>query len=291
MPSPPATFRNTIAWIGAKFIAGLVFVFGRKVKASEVPWLAGPIGSDVIGDRPYQECAEREQLVLTRNAEAGGLLPDFGVLAGPSFDASAVSPRVREFYEQTAKYRMDVWSKSAFPASVALWLLVTTISRKVDQLNFPVDVLESARGMTSEIVLLDDARGVRRYTGWLRRMAHSGRVIYTGFYMTQTVPEHPSPCVKVVFPMPDGNATVILRPELDTEGNFHLVTTGKTFGDVGFYRVAKLDAEHLRVWRIRTLREHFRLFVDDEGVLRCDHSVRFLGFPVLQLHYRIETKS
>ena len=27
--------------------------------------------------------------------------------------------------------------------------------------------------------------------------------------------------------------------------------------------------------------------VDDTGVLRCDHSVRFLGMPVLKLHYKI----
>lgn len=284
-------FRNTLARIGAALITGLVFIFGRKVKTTEVPWLRGPTGSDVIGDRPYQECALHEGLVLTRNANESGLVPDFSVLNGPSFDASAVSPRVREFYEHTARYRMDVWSKSHFPASAALWLLVNTISRKVNQLNFPVDIFETALGMTSEIVLLDDERGVRRYTGWLRRMAQTGHVIYTGFYMTETVPHHPSPCVKVVFPMPRGNATVILRPTLDAAGDFHLDSCGSCFGDAGFYRISKVDAEHLRVWRIRTLKEHFRLFLDAEGALRCDHDVRFLGFPVLRLHYRIDAKT
>lgn len=60
------------------------------------------------------------------------------------------------------------------------------------------------------------------------------------------------------------------------------------FGDAGFYRIQRIDAESLRVWRIRTLKERFRVYVDDADVLRCDHSVRFLGFPVLHLHYRIE---
>ena len=43
-----------------------------------------------------------------------------------------------------------------------------------------------------------------------------------------------------------------------------------------------------RAHRIRTLKEHFRVYVDDHGTLRCDHGIRFLGFPVLHLHYRIE---
>ena len=32
-----------------------------------------------------------------------------------------------------------------------------------------------------------------------------------GFYMTQRIPTEIA-CVKTVFPMPDGNATVVLRP-------------------------------------------------------------------------------
>ena len=60
-------------------------------------------------------------------------------------------------------YRMDVWAESAFPANIGLWLLVTTISRKVNQLNFPLRVLETAKGMASEIVLLRDAAGAVRY--------------------------------------------------------------------------------------------------------------------------------
>ena len=39
---------------------------------------------------------------------------------------------------------------------------------------------------------------------------------------------------------------------------------------------------------LRTLKERFRVYVDDQGTLRCDHTVRFLGLPVLHLHYRIE---
>ena len=44
----------------------------------------------------------------------------------------------------------------------------------------------------------------------------------------------------------------------------------------------------LQVWHIKTMREHFRVYVDDEGTLRCDHRVRFLGMPVLTLHYKMQ---
>jgi len=282
--------RNLVGRIGEGFIYFLIWVFGRKVKPEEVPWLAGPFGSELIGDRPYDEYARKEGLTVTRNSSEGGLIPSFDVLAGPTFDASAVDPLVRHFYQETARYRMDVWARLRFPASLGLWLLVTTISRRVDQLNFPVDTLETALGMESEILLLRDAEGEVRSTGWFRRLTGTQRVLYTGFYMTEKVPAHPSPCVKVVFPMPNGNATVLLRPEIAEDGSFLLDSSGKGFGDVGFYRIQQASGGRWRVWKVRTLDETFRLFRDADGVLRCDHGVRFLGLPVLHLHYRISGK-
>ncbi|HTJ85073.1 MAG TPA: hypothetical protein VL400_25330 [Polyangiaceae bacterium] len=88
--------------------------------------------------------------------------------------------------------------------------------------------------------------------------------------------------------MPNGNATVILRPFVDASGAFELRSWGDGFGDAGFHRVLGAGEGKLRVWQIRTLKEHFRVYVDEGGTLRCDHRVRFLGMPVLDLHYRIE---
>ena len=39
---------------------------------------------------------------------------------------------------------------------------------------------------------------------------------------------------------------------------------------------------------IRTLRETFHVYVDRLGVLRTDHTVRFLGLTPLRLHYKLE---
>jgi len=287
-PEKLGPLRAFVATVGASFIYSLIRIFGRTVQPSDVAWLCGPIGGDYIGDKPYEECAKRENLTLERRALAGGLIADFDSLASDQFDVTRVHPRVRHFYEHTARYRMDVWAAAAFPANIALWLLVTTISRKVNQLNFPLRVLESAKGMDSEIVLLRDQLGGVRYAGWYRRLVDTGRVIYTGFYLVDRTPSDDRPAVKVVFPMPHGNATVILRPRLNAAGEFELSSDGHAFGDVGFYRIDEQADGSLRVWHIRTLKEHFRVYVDAAGTLRCDHEVRFLGMRVLHLHYRIE---
>ncbi len=280
--------RGLVAAIGAAFIGVLIRVLGRVVNRSSVPWLCGPIGGDYIGDRPYEEVAARENLELVRRSPTGGLLPDMGMLDGPGFRAAQLRPEVRHFYEHTAAYRMDVWSDTFFPGNIALWLLVTTISRKVNQLNFPLHALATAKGIDSEIVLLKNREGGVRYAGWYRRLLDVGRTLYTGFYMTERVPHCDGPCVKVVFPMPSGNATVILRPSSDERGHLRLSSKGARFGDAGFYRVQDIGGDRLRVWRVSTLHEEFSVYIDEANVLRCDHSVRFLGVPVLYLHYRIE---
>jgi hypothetical protein len=285
---PLGPIRNVVAVIGGAFIAVLIRVFGRVVRESETPWLSGPVGSDYIGDRPYEEVAARENLELVRRSSTGGLVPDFAVLDGPGFRVDALRPEVRRFYEHTATYRMDVWSDTFFPGKIGLWLMVTTISRRVNQLNFPLSALATAKGMDSEIVLLKERDGTLRYAGWYRRLVEMGRTIYTGFYMTARVPHCDTPCVKVVFPMPAGNATVILRPSVDANGHLRLSSKGARFGDAGFYRIRKLGDDRLLVWRVSTLHEDFRVYVDEHAVLRCDHSVSFLGMPVLHLHYRIE---
>jgi hypothetical protein len=160
----------------------------------------------------------------------------------------------------------------------------------MNQLNFPVFGLDLSRGMTSEVLPLRNGRGEVVHTGWYRRVRESGLVIYTGFYTTVQPPGHGSRCVKVVFPLPRGNATVILRPELDDRGRFVLASSGAAFGDPGFYRVLEVDDERLVVRQLRSLRERFTVFTDQDGALRCDHVVRYLGMTMLRLHYRMRPR-
>ena len=87
---------------------------------------------------------------------------------------------------------------------------------------------------------------------------------------------------------PYGSATVFLRPEGQPDGSFKLISSGTRFGEPGFYRMVEAGAEHWRVRYLRTLREFFHVYVDRQGTLRTDHTVRFLGLTPLRLHYKLE---
>ncbi len=281
-----SAIQRALGVVGAAFIRLWLTLFGRRISKTDVPWLVGPIGPPgEIGDRPYDLVAEREGLHIDRGAKDAGLVPSFEILRGPEFDPDATEPKVRDFYEHTARYELEAWSHAPFPGRLFLWLIVYTVSRYMNQLNFPVFGLELSRGMTSEVLPLTDANGIVRHTGWYRRARGSGRVVYTGFYTTEQAPGWPSRCVKVVFPLPRGNATVVLKPGHDEEGRFTLVSSGTAFGEPGFYRVLELDEHTLKVLRLGSLRERFVVYLDEEGTLRCNHTVRFLGMTMLELHY------
>jgi len=286
----PAMFSILGDMIGgtAAGIRRWVRLTGRRVARSDAPWLDCPMGPPGrIGAEFYALLARREHLDI-RPAPDAGLLPDFDALRGGSFDPAAVRPEIRDFYEHTARYHLEAWSEAPVPTRLFLWALTRFVSRRMDQLNFPVSSLELAGGMTSEILPMVGPGGERLYTGWLRRLADDDRVIYTGLYSVGRPAAFPDPCVKVSFPLPHGSATVLLRPEAQADGSFKLVSLGSGFGQLGFYRMVEVDAGHWRVRYIRTLRESFHVYVDRRGTLRTEHVVRFLVLTPLRLHYKME---
>jgi len=273
-----------------QFIDLWLYTCGRRHRRSDVPWMVCPTGPpDRIGEHWYEQLAASENLTL-KISTGSGLVPDWNDLRGPSFDPNAVHPAIRDFYEHTSLYHLEAWSEVSLLMRFFLWGLVTFASRRMQQLNFPVSSMELAGGMSSEIIELTDSNGRRKYTGWLRRMKKNGYVIYAGIYTTGTVPEYDGRCVKVSFPVPRGSSTVFLRPEALPDGSFKLISQGKQFGDSGFYRLIERGRDFYQVRYLKTLHEVFHVYVDGEGVLRTDHSIRYLGVQVMRLHYKIEAK-
>ena len=268
-------------------IEWLVRLTGRRIRKSEAPWLDCVLGKPgVIGTGVYQRIADEEELEINQPPDAG-LILSFEILRGPSFDPERVDPRIRHFYEYTAHYRLEVWSEVYFAGKFVLWLLVEFISRRMDQLNFPISPLEVSKGMTSEIVQLrDPASGKLAYTGWLRRFRATGKVIYAGLYSVTQVPGEANPCVKVTFPCL-GSSNVYLRPCVYADGTFGLVSTGAAFGRSGFYRIVESGAEHWRVRNFTTLHEIFHVYADEDGILRTDHEITYVGLTILKLHYKM----
>jgi hypothetical protein len=280
---------ETAGALAAAGIRAWVRLTGRRVARGSAAWLDCPMGPPgQIGAGFYPALARREHLDVRQTPDAG-LLPDFDALAGGGFDPARVRPEVRDFYEHTSCYRLEAWSEAPVLTRFFLWALTRLVSQRMDQLNFPVSSLELAGGMTSDVLpMVDPETGERRYTGWLRRLTGSGRVIYTGLYSTERPAGHPDPCVKVSFPLPHGSATVFLRPEAGPDGSFRLISSGDRFGGPGFYRMVEVDPVYWKVRYIRTLREFFHVYVDGQGTLRTDHRVQFLGLTVLRLHYKLE---
>lgn len=105
------------------------------------------------------------------------------------------------------------------------------------------------------------------------------------------VPGFPGPCVKVVFPLPNGSAIVIMRPESEPGGSLVVRSTGARFGDPGFYFF--VEQEPGRGWAryVRALQESIRVYADGAGALRADHDLRIWGMRFLRLHYRMRRRA
>jgi len=266
-------------------------IAGKRIRKTDFPWLACPLGNrGPVGTAIYDRIAREENLQIQTPPNAG-LIADFDALRGPDFDPHAIHPAIRHFYEHTADYHLEVWTEVSLIGRFFLWLLVEFISRRMEQLNFPISSLEVARGMSTEIVQLTDQTSNRlAYTGWLRRLKSSGHVIYAGLYSTLQIPGEPGPCVKVTFPC-DGSASVYLRPVAHTDGSFGLDSSGSSWGRSGFYRMFAAGPNHWRVRYIKTLHELFRVYLDDEGILRTDHTISFLGLTIMRLHYKMSLAS
>jgi hypothetical protein len=292
-----ATFSRPAGVLGAIYaivsfcleegINAWVRLTGKSIRDGQAPWLDAPLGEKGrIGTAIYERIAQAEHLE-SRVLPDAGLIPDFNALRGPSFDPSAIHPAIRHFYEHAAQYHLDVWTEVSLTGRFFLWLLVEFISRRMDQLNFPISSLEVARGMSSQIVqLVDPQTAAIRYTGWLRRLKSSGHVIYAGLYSTVRVPGEENPCVKVTFPC-RGTANVYLSPVQDPDGSFGLDSSGSAFGRSGFYRIVAGGPDARRVRYVKTLHELFHVYLDSENVLRVDHKVSFLGITIIRLHYKM----
>lgn len=279
--------RNGIGFCLEHGIEMLVRVTGRRVEKSDAPWLSCVLGQPGrIGTGIYERIAEEAGLLIAVPEDAG-LIPDFNALRGPSFDPAAIRAEIRDFYEHTAQYHLEVWSEVSLTGRFFLWLLVEFISRRMDQLNFPISSLEVAKGMSSEVIQLMEPKSRRvAATGWLRRLKSSGNVIYAGLYSTVHIPGEENPSVKVTFPC-RGSANVYLRPVAHPDGSFGLDSSGSGFGRSGFYRVVDGGPDHWKVRNFTTLHELFHVYVDAEGILRTDHTVSFFGITIIRLHYKM----
>lgn len=282
------SFHSFVGVTTENAINAWVRVLGRSIDPAEHPWLKCPVGRPTaVGTEMYNDIAAAENLEQRSSASAG-LLASFNDLSSDRFDSTKVDRRIRDFYERTAAYDLEAWSQVGALARPFLWGLVTFVSRRMDQLVFPLSPLELSGGMRNEIVeLVDKTTGKRVYTGWRRTLLASNSIIYAGLYSTTVPPNYGRPCVRVTFPVRRGSAAVILRPEAQDDGSFKLIAEGSRFGDPGFYRMVSTGPSRWSVRYLPKLRENFHVYVAPDGALRTEHTIRIAGVPTLTLHYKM----
>lgn len=253
-------------------------------------WLDGPTGDPAgIGNDFFHKLATTLGLEL-RQPVAAGLLQDFEVLRSPDFDPGIVAKEVVDFYQSTSLYSMDAWSEWTGVFRPFGFLLAFIFSRRLQQLNIPLSALDTSRGLTSEVLQLVDTRTQNVHlTAWVRQLLKTGNVLYAGAYSACRVPQYNGLCLKVVFPLPNGNAMVIMRPVAHPDGSFSVVSHGHGFGDAGFYFTVH-SGGRVRARYLKSLRESIRVYPAERATVRADHTLSLWGITFLRLHYRLQRK-
>jgi hypothetical protein len=90
-----------------------------------------------------------------------------------------------------------------------------------------------------------------------------------------------------VFPLPNGNAIVVMKPEAHPDGSFSVTSAGGGFGDPGFYFVVHAEAGVAWARYVQSMQETIHVYPDEHAAVRADHTLRIWGIQFLRLHYRM----
>jgi hypothetical protein len=261
---------------------------GRPVDlGGEHAWLDAPVhAGPVIGDGWLAQAADSFGGRVVDDDPQAGLLGDMAALDGPGFAAADLRPQVRDFYERTGRWRMEVWTEWSPLFQPGGELVSRVFGRRVQQLALPTRPLDVAHGMDSRVTVLTDGWGRQRAAAWLRTLRSTGEYVYSGCYSSRSLPGADRPSVHVTFPLEEGNVQVFLRPRVLPSGDLELSSPSGPFGADGAYVVVRVgDQAHASRAPIH---ESFRVYVDRDGVLRTDHELRMWAARAVRLHYRLE---
>jgi hypothetical protein len=265
---------------------------GRRFDPEKDYWLLGPIGdTEIIKDKFIATLALKENLEIKQNINNSGLLETINDLELTSKERKIIHPEIVEFYERTSNFNFEVWSEWCGFFKPFGWLLYIIFSRRLQQLNLPLSSLDSAKGINSNIIkLVDKESKLIKWTIWFRILKSTNNVIYSGVYTTCEIPNFTGKLLKIIFPLPNGNATVIMRKEILNDGSLKLSSDGRKYGDNGFYFTLTDHKGNYWTRFVRSIHEWITVYVDEENVLRANHNLHFYGFPFFRLHYKMTRK-
>lgn len=264
-----------------------VILSGKKINATEYNWLLGPFGNTTgIGNKLISQLAKDENLEIDKTNRPKGILTSINQLNLSQSELDKLSKEVIDFYENTSNYDLDLIVKWNPFFKIFGILLKILFSNRIEQLNIPMNNNNAFKEMNSNIIqLVDrDSKQLKR-TVWLRTFKKTNQVVYSGVYETCQLPSGTT-CIKAIFPLPNGSATVILQPSVGNDGSLILQSSGKKIGDSGFYFLLKDSKGNLWTKYIKSFKDSLTV-ISVNGKMKANQVLTFYGVKVLTFQYEI----
>jgi hypothetical protein len=281
-----AAYRTASALV---FRDAQVSLLAERVPAEDLPFVVPrEARSRYVGTGYVRDLAEVLGGRYVADAPDVGIVASVDELAGPGFDPAGLDPRVREFYEHTTRFTLDIVPQWRLWVRPGYLLYRTVVARPLGQANVPMNQRETQRGIRSRIDTItlpgSDDVAIR---GWIRSFTDTDEPIYVGIYTTYRYGGRGY--VSVGFPLPQASFTATLRPRARPDGGLVLTSRGDT--DQPGHYLAYIDpgSRDLTVLAVRGFAERLDVYVQD-GELRAEHAFSVFGFPFLVLHYRMHRK-
>ncbi|GAB7038257.1 MULTISPECIES: hypothetical protein [Catenuloplanes] len=291
---PPAVVAAS-AVVGYRALAALLFrdtqvgLLAERARAEDLPFVV-PLEARTgyVGTGYVRELAEVLGGAYREDAPEAGIVASLDDLAGPGFDPSGVDPLVREFYERTTRFRLDIVPEWRLWVRPGYLLYRTLVARPLGQANLPMNQRETVRGVNSRIdTITPDGTDVIGVRGWIRSFADTDEPIYVGIYTTYR--HDGRGYVSVGFPVPQGSFTATLQP-LPRPGGGLVLTSSSALAHPGHYLTfVDRATRELTTLAVHGFTERLDVFTED-GELRAAHAFSLYGLPFLTLHYRIHRK-
>jgi len=292
VPGATAAFTTIVAYRAASaalFRDAQVSLLAERVRAEDLPFVVPrEARSRYVGTDYVRQLAEVLGGRYVADAADVGIVGSLDELTGPGFDPATVDPWVREFYEHTTRFRLDIIPRWRLWVRPGYLLYRTVIARPLGQANVPMNQRETLRGIRSRIdTITAPDRDIVAVRGWIRSFIDTDEPIYVGVYTTYRYDGRGY--VSVGFPVPHGSFTATLQPGNRPDGGL-VLTSRSELNHPGHY-LTYVDpvSRELTALAVHGFAEQLDVYVRD-GQLRAEHAFWVFGLPFLVLHYRMHRK-
>jgi hypothetical protein len=293
-PAPASVVASSTV-LAYRSLSALLFrdaqlsLLAERVSAADLPFVVPrPARSRYVGTGYVRSLAEELGAHYTPDAPDTGIVSSLETLAGPELDPRQVDPLVREFYEHTTRFALDIVPHWRLWVRPGYLLYRTVVARPLGQASVPMNQREAQRGIRSRIDTVTGVDGAVSVRGWIRSFADDDEPIMVGIYTTYA--HRGCGYVSVGFPVPEGSFTATLLPRSRPDRGMTL-TSRVHDGQAGHYLTyVDTAADELTALAVHGFEEQLDVFVED-GALRAEHAFWVFGFPFLVLHYRITRMS